>query len=187
MNAFRVATLLTAAVLALTGCSQGSAQADKGSEQRLASLAGEVSSLQQKVVKLQSSEDSTNLSVAELQIAAAPSAFVSTVDPGYGITKTKFGTFVVMVAGVAPYLDGFKVKLEIGNLTGATFNGGKIKVTWGWGATSVHSTEFDTTKRFFPGTFTDVEAVLTPATAAGVKNIFVSLKFNQLMLNHYHY
>jgi hypothetical protein len=62
---------------------------------------------------------------------SSDSATVSTEREGYGVARTQFGPFTVANRGVTPYLDGFKVKLAIGNLTSATFHGVKLTVTWG--------------------------------------------------------
>jgi len=61
----------------------------------------------------------------------AESAEISTAGDGYGVARTKFGPFVVVGRGVTPHLDGYKVKLAVGNLTSATFHGAKVKVEWG--------------------------------------------------------
>ena len=41
------------------------------------------------------------------------------------------GFFVVSLKDITPYLDGFRVTLEVGNLTSARYVGFKLNATWG--------------------------------------------------------
>lgn len=118
-------------------------------------------------------------------------ATVSTEEEGYDVARTKFGPFTVSTRGATPYLDGFKVKLRIGNLTNANFNGAKLKVAWGppFNAQNVEewsnaqkTKEIDMTTQFRSGAFTDVEIALTPAKADEIKSFTVGIELNQLAL-----
>lgn len=118
-------------------------------------------------------------------------ASVTTEEEVYGIAKTKFGTFTVLARNVTPYLDGFKVKLRIGNLASANFNGAKISVAWGPSYDNKNPGEyyknrkekkFDVTDEFSSGSYTDVEVALTPAKPEEVKRLLVGIELNQLSL-----
>lgn len=121
-------------------------------------------------------------------------ATVSTEEAGYGVAKTKFGPFTVSTRSATPYLDGFKVKLRIGNLTNANFNGAKLNVNWGPPLDEKNSKNLeewnknqrlkviDLTTNFPSGAFTDVEIVLTPAKAEDIKTFTVGIELNQLSL-----
>lgn len=135
----------------------------------------------------------SELFALELRLSALESgdATVSTEEEGYDVAKTKFGPFTVSTRGAAPYLDGFKVKLRIGNLTNANFSGAKLNVAWGppfteksveeW-SKNQKKKQIDLTTRFLSGAFTDVEIVLTPAKAEEIKSIAIGIELNQLSL-----
>ena len=63
-------------------------------------------------------------------------ATVSTEEEGYDVARTKFGPLTVSAQSATPYLDGYKVKLRIGNLTSANFNGNN------WGQTPVNFSRY---------------------------------------------
>lgn len=119
-------------------------------------------------------------------------ASISSEDKWYGIANTKFGAFTVSVLSVVPYLDGFKVKLQFGNLTSAHFHGAKITVDWGLplfdengptGNTERHKKkEFTVLNQFSPGSFTNTEVILTPAKPEEVKKLSVGIDLNQLSM-----
>jgi hypothetical protein len=118
-------------------------------------------------------------------------ASVSTEDQGYGVAKTNFGAFTVSTRSVTPYLDGFKVKLRIGNLTSANFNGAKISVSWGPPFDEKNPSEFlknqkkkdfSLTNQFVSGAFTDVDIALTPAKPQDVKSFWVGIQLDQLSM-----
>jgi hypothetical protein len=118
-------------------------------------------------------------------------ASISTEEHAFGVAKTEFGSFTISTRAVTPYLDGFKVKLSIGNLTSADFNGARITVTWGppfdkknpsESFRKQQKKEFSVTNRLSSGAWTDLEVVLTPAKPEDVKTLSVGIKLNQLAL-----
>ncbi len=147
-----------------------------------------------------------DLSMLQFRVDALESgdADISTDGQGYGIAKTQFGPFTVSTKAVTPYLDGFKVKLDIGNLTSADFDGAKITISWGlrygyeqperrparkdlveyWNGIdkSQKKKEFSVTNKFSSGTFTELEVALTPAIPAEVKAISVGIKLDNISL-----
>lgn len=146
--------------------------------------------MQAQVEDLRSEIDLLKLRADELE---PHPAHVSTEEMVYGVAQTQFGAFTVKAMGVTPYLDGFKVKLAIGNLTSATFHGVKLKVTWGplmpgsaparmraFKAPKDHA--FDLTTVLRPGADTNAEVSLTPAKPEEVKFIAVGLELNEMSL-----
>jgi hypothetical protein len=107
-------------------------------------------------------------------------AYVSTEDEGYGIAKTKHGSFTVSCEGVTPYLDGYKVKLSIGNLTSATFNGFKLIVRPH--AIGKEDKEYNLTNTLAPGSYTHVTISVTPAKPDEIKRLMVGLELDQISL-----
>lgn len=57
--------------------------------------------------------------------------FDPTTKEGYSRLDTNVGTFLIAVQDVQPYLDGVKVRLEIGNIQSTTFNGFAVNGKYG--------------------------------------------------------
>ncbi len=108
------------------------------------------------------------------------SALISTEDKLYGLVRTTHGTFTIAAKNVTPYLDGFKVVLDVGNLTSADFSGAELSITWG--ANFGQKKQFKLLDRFRAGFFSDVEVALTPAKAEDVKKLIADISVNQLVL-----
>lgn len=128
------------------------------------------------------------------------SDLAATIDPSeiaYATGRNKFGSFVVSPRSITPHLEGYKVVVDIGNLTGVTFHGAKLKMSWGpnlmdvmekkitmeeFAAAKKQGKEISVTNVFRPGAYTTVEAFISPATAADVRHIEIGVEFNQLSL-----
>jgi hypothetical protein len=132
--------------------------------------------LEERVVKLKLELFKLQMQVTQM---SSGSADVSTIDKGYSVAQTKFGSFTIVCKNVTPYLDGYKVHLSIGNLTNARFSGAKINLLWG---KDYNSKEMSVTNIFYPGRYTNVEIVLTPAKPEDIKTFSVALDFNQIAL-----
>lgn len=179
--------LLISGVL-VAGCNQGSTSPAATTNNSEKPTATPTSELAEQIRKLR-----TDLFRLQYRVFALESgeATVSTEEEGYDVAKTKFGPITVSTRGATPYLDGFKVKLRIGNLTNANFNGAKLNVSWGppldeknieeW-SKNQRKKEIDLTTRFLSGAFTDVEIALTPAKAEDIKSFTVGIELNQLSL-----
>lgn len=119
-------------------------------------------------------------------------ATVSTEEEGFDVARTKFGPLTVSARGATPYLDGYKVKIRIGNLANANFNGAKLKLGWGppWDSQkdleewskAQKTKEMSLTTKLASGSFTDVDVVLTPARPEDIKSFTVGFELNQIEL-----
>ena len=117
---------------------------------------------------------------------------------GYSQLATTSGHFVLSLRNAEPYLDGYRVSVEVGNITTARYNGFKLIATWAgespdWkvGAEKLkayfakrerQTGEFSFTEELAPGTWTQVELTLTPATPEDVKGIDLKMETNLLSL-----
>jgi hypothetical protein len=136
--------------------------------------------------KIQDDIKALDSSVTTLQSDSRRWATISAYDEGYSIANTEFGAFIVMRKSFTPYLDGFKVKLKIGNLTSIKFTGAKVSVFWGsdFGVSKLaddlygQAKEFSVTNEFLPGAYTTIDLILAPANPVEVKTIRVRLDFN---------
>lgn len=134
-------------------------------------------SLEDKVIRLQRELFALIIQVRNISDGTA---VVSSEEKGYSIAPTRYGSFAVICNTVTPYLDGYKVKLDIGNLTSAQFNGAKIKLTWG--KNFDNTKDISITTSFPPGRYTTIEVVMTPAKPEDIKEFMVTLDFNQIAL-----
>jgi outer membrane murein-binding lipoprotein Lpp len=169
-------SLTSVAVLAFTtlaGCDRQTSPSTtpSPSAQVMHDLSAKIDRLEAQIRRLESRVDS---------LEVGSSAVISTEDELYGLARTSHGTFVISAKRVTPYLDGFKVLLEIGNLTSANFLGAEISVSWG--SAFGNSRRFKVLNRFNAGSFTDVEVALTPAKAEDVKRLATSILVDQLNL-----
>jgi hypothetical protein len=142
--------------------------------------------MQQEITELESSVRYLKSTIARLT-SNEQAALISTESEDYGLARTNFGMFTVKCKNVTPFLDGYKVKLEIGNLTSATFHGAKLTVNWfpdvidtsdvlgNW-----HGKDFDVLTLLQVGRWNEVEVTLTPATPLQIKNLSVLLKLDQV-------
>lgn len=73
--------------------------------------------------------------IGELQIWQSSHDYTSIqLDPaqrGYGRVDANVGSFAVSLADVRPFADSVKVRLTVGNLSSATFNGAKLTLKYG--------------------------------------------------------
>lgn len=182
MTVMGTKNLALACCLFLAACNQGTQTSPTPAPvPNVPDLSSEVRKLQMDLLKLQFRVDALE----------SGDASVSAEEQGYGVAKTSFGAFTISTRSVTPYLDGFKIKLRIGNLTTANFNGAKLTVTWGppYDEKSPgeffknqKKKEFSLTNQFVSGAFTDVEVALTPAKPEDVKSLSVGIQLDQLSL-----
>lgn len=111
----------------------------------------------------------------------------------YGIARTAHGPVLLAVEKVQPYLDGYKVTLSVGNITAANYTGAAFDVSWGlpldlkkYTAEEYSKSQkikiFSSIVNFNSGSYTYVDATLTPAKPEEIKEITVGIEFNRISL-----
>lgn len=119
-------------------------------------------------------------------------AVLKTEGSGYAIVRTKFGPFIITAEGFSQQLDGFKIKLGIGNLTNASFKEARLIVSWirpydgmedvdQW-INSQGTEVFDIPNELSAGKNTAIEIILNPANREDITDIQVGLELDQLYL-----
>lgn len=180
-------SLIVITLALLVGCSGRNKSTDDADAQIRAS-AEEIEALKETVSQLRM--DSFFLA-SRVEALESGKATVSTEGEGYDVARTRLGPLTVSASGVSPYLDGFKVKLTVGNLTNADFIGAKVTVGWGPPYDGEDSEEWQkkqkkkemaVTAQFSSGSFTDIEAILTPAQPEDIKSITVGFELSQIAL-----
>lgn len=104
-------------------------------------------------------------------------AVIDTTARDFAVARNPYGSFLIACDGVAPYPNGYEVKLSIGNLTSASYDRYKLRIKWG-----DRSVEFKQPSRIPPGTWAKVAVVLAPARAESVRIITVFLEIEDVVL-----
>jgi hypothetical protein len=155
--------------------------AEKSADEKIRSLEGSVRSLKEKVMSLEKdvgAVKSKSDSIGDTISARSIPAIIDTTSPGdVSVAKNLFGSFLIACDGVTHYLTGYEVKLTIGNLTSARFDGYRLKVKWG-----DRTKEFKKTEEILPGTWKKVTVVLEPATAESMRKLQVNLEMDDIVL-----
>lgn len=175
--------LIALAALVLSGCAEKAALdaatlKAEAAEAAASAAKGELEKLKERLTDL------------ELQhaLSQASGASVSTDSRLYGVANTTQGKVLVVVDSVTPYLDGFKVRLRIGNLMSANFDGAKLTVVHAREKASptdlpgVETKEIQVTDTFRAGAWTNTEVVLTPVKASQIKRLNVGVEFDNVRL-----
>lgn len=117
---------------------------------------------------------------------------------GFQRINTSSGFFLVSFKNAEPYLDGYKVTLEIGNPLSATYDGLKFNLTWGkkynakdydnagdgyskWQA-GLKKKEVSILEKLMPGSWNRVSLVMSPAKSDELSYIKVKLSSDTLSL-----
>lgn len=181
----RIPIILLALVLVSPIASgQVQRQSNPSVEARIAELEKSVKSLQRRVTDMQ------------LEYRKERSVELDVGNPdSYHRLVSNNGTFLISLASVERYLNGYKVALKIGNTTNATYNGFDLTFRWGkqepdFRSLDVWSKWWDSlqerTQKFsqdlLPGKWNSVELILLPTTADGLGYFQLSMETNEVSL-----
>lgn len=122
------------------------------------------------------------------------SAFLDLTTKGFQRVDTSTGYFLISVSDAQPYLDGYKIRLNVGNPSFATYHGAKFNITWGkkwdpksksdydtW-STGLKSKEIAIVEDLAPGSWNPVEIILSPAKNDELGYINLKVKVDKLSL-----
>ena len=149
-----------------------------------------------------SMDSTTNHVNWELPTTDGKDAFLDVTKKDFSTVKSDVGTFLVSCQGVEPYLEGYKVHLQIGNPMAMLVSNPKITVEWGaalpkpgvdmkdnnsayegW-KKSLQQTSITLTSNLRPGFWNDVELVVSPAKANELAHFKVSIQTDSVSLTH---
>ena len=137
---------------------------------------------------------SFDILLLKLQQKANDSIVIDPAEKGYGRLDTNSGFFFISCEDVQPYLDGYKLILNIGNPLYVKYDGFKLSIKYGrqfdfktmnygnWEG-SLKITEKAFTDELLPATWNKIEMVLAPAKPEEMRYIRISMKTDKVMLN----
>lgn len=186
---------------ALSASSAGNAQTKPPSqtERKIGELQQQVAELKQALARLDSNLDGLWREVLEanakldayraVQLDLASPHKFQRIDSGTG-------SFLLSVDDAIAYLDGYKIRLNIGNPSAAKYDGFKLKVRWSKGydysnfksvsylqwQKAIREKEVSFTETLQPGTWNRVEMILSPAGADELGYLEVSLDTDTVSL-----
>lgn len=102
---------------------------------------------------------------------------------GYQPINTTIGKILIETEDVQPFMDGYKVFLKAGNPTSATLSG--IKLIYLSITTNSLIATNDIPIEFQHGTWTHFDFILAPSTIEQVRNTWISIKTDKLVLEDY--
>jgi hypothetical protein len=144
-------------------------------------LATQVADLSQNVDTLRRAYLSNPNRFAELDVTT----------PAYASVQTDVGNLLISCVKVEPYLDGYRLYLNIGNPTAATFDGGTLHFNFGQkpaGGFSggwqqyLHTIDSPFAESLAAGSWTEVSATLSPASAADLDYVVASIDVDNISL-----
>jgi hypothetical protein len=149
-------------LLTLTACNQQSSA-------NLDAQSAKIAELEKKVVGLQEN-------IFFLLTNRPKFASVNTTDSNFGVSYSQIGPFTVAVEHAEKYLDGYRIRLRVGNLTSATATSPKLVVGWGSTPENWKKKEFDLPDKFFAGAFNRATVTISPASSEDIKQISVAVE-----------
>jgi len=158
---------------------------DKEHEQRLSNLEGAVTELYD--FHREKAEGADSMFTKDRALT------LDTSDQGYYVLNSDTGVFFVTLKEAAPYLDGYNLQLSVGNPMNATYNGATLKIWWGPGydpgkgsyedwEKSLSYKEVKVADELTAGYWTDVDAILSPASSEDMKTVRLAIETDKVQL-----
>ena len=139
--------------------------------------------VEDRVAELERKDSAAFDRIWNLEIKAPPIAesaiFDATKSEGYICVNSNVGIFLITLNAVEPYLDGYKVKINLGNPSYITYDGAKLNVIWG---KHFRIKEINLVKELKAGYWNPVEFIISPAKTEDTKYIEISISVSQLSL-----
>lgn len=179
--------LMVLLLLFVTGC-----QDTKKIEDDISNLEDRITALESNYVDINLELFNLGLKIDDLQ------KNVITFDPanaeGFQAINTGNGYFLFAIRDIKPYLDGYRIFLDVGNPNYATYNGIKLKAKWGKRFTYSDSILYDTWKNSLlekevsithdikPGTWNKINFNISPVKIDEFGYLSLSVETNSISL-----
>jgi Protein of unknown function (DUF3251) len=196
-----LAAAILTTLLVATGCNtqQSKSQPPNKVNDPLQQQKNEIQALRDRVNRLQ-----IDLLRLQHRVSQYESASLDPTEKGYERIDTASGLFLISVVSAEPYLDGYRLHLQIGNLTTARYKGFKLTLTWQkpWPEQKSGESDEDFQKRLdeaekaeprekeisftetlYPSSWNTVSVIVSPATTEELKELQISsMVTNQVSL-----
>ena len=164
-------------------------------QKQLVDLRAQVATLEQKVTSLEARVELQQYMINSKQ-DRQNSIPLNLAEHTFQRLDTDSGFFLVSVAEVVPYLNGYKIRLKIGNPSAAAYSGVKLMVKWSTAYDSAKYTEasYNEWKKGLQekemslvdtleaGRWNSVELILAPATTEQLGVVTLSMSTDTLSL-----
>jgi len=185
-------TLVTFTLPAQTPAHKTSAPPQsKASQSQIDQLSQKVAELEKRVNTLEGSVALNKALLSEKQ-DKADSVVLDPSSREFLRLDSETSTFMIALTDASPYLNGYRIKMNVGNPSDAKFSDAKLKVTWGraikasdsysvWLA-SLHEKEVTLTEDLLPGAWNPVSVDLIPCAPNELGYLVVSLETPSVLL-----
>lgn len=192
-------SILLAALLAVVSASAADTQKPGAPQDAVSRLQQLVTKLQRDVASLQADFKQLDEWVRSVQTELwshegekRDTVNLDVSSRGYQRLDTESGSFLVVIQDVSPYLNGQRLKLNVGNLSYITYRGFTIRATWAkklttgmkiadW-RTSRQEKEITFTDTLLPGRWNSVDLLLVPATAEQLGYLTIAMNTSEVYL-----
>jgi hypothetical protein len=156
----------------LAGCPATPTRKEPKTASTAAAPAPTLASLNERLAQLEKEVATVHLDASMRKIG-----FVSCKGEGFATVETNNGWLLVSCEEASPYLDGFELKMRIGNPSSLTYIGFTLTILHG-GTTTKAELSQDLT----PGSWTSASVVLAPAKASDLSAVGVEIETNKVSL-----
>lgn len=95
---------------------------------------------------------------------------------GCGQIQTSFATLLITTDSAEPYLDGYKLKLRVGNPTSMLLSGLTVRGFWPDASKKgLTQRDYSLTSDLAPGVWSPIEIVMAPATADDMRRAAITI------------
>lgn len=161
-------------------------------QSEIESLNRRVSALENKLKKLQGKVSADEFFLT-LKADRHTSILLHTNSHGYELLDGGEGIFLISVEKVKPYLTGYQITIQVGNTSEAKYSDAAFTLEWGptyekgesgkqW-MKKLQTVKQNATRPLYPGTWTPITFILTPATARDLDYLSLSMSATELSLH----
>jgi hypothetical protein len=159
-----------------------------------ADIKAQITDLTARVEKLRDQSDQHYFEIEELKRPYEYADF-DTASPGtYSRVNTAVGPMLLSIGKIEPYLDGFKVQVQIGNVLSVAFSGFELETMWGprfkpadtsdylkW-ANSQQKKTLSLTEVLLPNRWTKVDVMLPSTEAKDFGHLQLKINISKIIM-----
>jgi hypothetical protein len=169
----------------------------QSSQTQIDQLKKQIAALQSRISDLAADNEKLSTRVLTLEITKDPykSVALDLTSRAYQRIDTETAAFLISVNDASPYVDGYRVKLSIGNPYCGTYSGFKLNVSWNTAVSKIRQMGWDKwkqnertkeisyTETLMPGSWTSVDLLLPATTADQLGYLILTMETNTISLH----